>query len=286
MVVTWNFEGRSRFSLCGGDTADREPVKHRRTGGIAMKKFLLGTIGLIALGAAPAMAADLAARPYTKAPPIIAAAYDWSGFYVGATGGWGTSRNCWDYLGTTATPAVALGEGCHDASGGTAGGQVGYNWQISTWVFGVEAQGNWADFKGSNVNLLGGGASTNQTKVDAFGLFTARVGYAWSNALLYVKGGAAVTSDKYTRFITATGAFNDDASETRWGATVGTGLEYGFTPNWSFAVEYDHLFMGGRDLTFSPVAANVTNVSHIKQDVDVVTARINYRWGGPIVARY
>lgn len=287
MVVTWNYRGAlARLGPRRGHTADQEPEEHRQPGEIAMKKFLVGTVGLIALGTAPAMAADLAARPYTKAPPIIAAAYDWSGFYVGANGGWGTSRNCWDYLGTTATPAVALGEGCHDASGGTAGGQVGYNWQISTWVFGVEAQGNWADFKGSNVNQLGGGLTTNQTKVDAFGLFTARVGYAWSNALLYVKGGAAVTSDKYTRFRTATGVFNDDASETRWGATVGTGLEYGFTPNWSFAVEYDHLFLGGRDLTFSPVLPNVSNVSHIKQDVDVVTARINYRWGGPIVARY
>lgn len=245
-----------------------------------MKKFLLGTFGLIALGAAPAMAADLGARPYTKAPPIIAAAYDWSGFYVGANGGWGTSRNCWDYLGTTALPQVTTGEGCHDASGGTAGGQVGYNWQISTWVFGVEAQGNWADFKGSNVSTFQ--AFTNQSKIDAFGLFTARVGYAWNNALLYAKGGAAVTSNKYTRFQTPTGVVNDDASETRWGAAVGGGLEYGFTPNWSFAVEYDHLFMGGRDITFAPT----TNVDHIKQDVDVVTARINYRWGGPIVARY
>ncbi|ACF01659.1 OmpA domain protein transmembrane region-containing protein [Rhodopseudomonas palustris TIE-1] len=246
-----------------------------------MKKFLLGTVGLIALGTAPAMAADLAARPYTKAPPIIAAAYDWSGFYVGANGGWGTSRNCWDYLGTTATPAVALGEGCHDASGGTAGGQAGYNWQISNWVFGVEAQGNWADFKGSNVSLLVVPGTTNDSKIDAFGLFTARVGYAWNNALLYVKGGAAVTSDKYTVYGNRTGAITDTASETRWGAAVGGGLEYGFSPAWTFGVEYDHLFMGSRDITFA-----TTSIDHIKQDVDVVTARINYRWGGPIVARY
>ena len=61
-----------------------------------MKKVLLVTASLIALGAAaPALAADLAARPYTKAPPMIAAVYDWSGFYIGANGGWGTSHNCW-----------------------------------------------------------------------------------------------------------------------------------------------------------------------------------------------
>ena len=63
-----------------------------------MKKFLLGTVALIAF-AAPAAAADLAARPYTKAPPApIAVVYDWSGFYIGANGGWGSSRRCWDLV--------------------------------------------------------------------------------------------------------------------------------------------------------------------------------------------
>src|SRR5882672_6285823 len=69
----------------------------RRRWRTTMKKFLLATVGLVALGmAAPASAADLAARPYTKAPPMVAAIYDWSGFYVGANGGWGSSRKCWD----------------------------------------------------------------------------------------------------------------------------------------------------------------------------------------------
>ena len=116
-----------------------------------MKKVLLVTASLIALGAAaPAVAADLAARPYTKAPPMIAAVYDWSGFYIGANGGWGSSRNCWDFLPLVGGVAA---EGCHDATGGTVGGQIGYRWQAGTWVFGVEAQGNWADFKGSNISL-------------------------------------------------------------------------------------------------------------------------------------
>ncbi|PZA11991.1 hypothetical protein DNX69_08150 [Rhodopseudomonas palustris] len=253
-----------------------------------MKKFLLGTVGLIALGgliatsAAPAMAADLAARPYTKAPPMIPALYNWSGFYVGANGGWGTSRNCWDFAGTAAAPLAAnVSEGCHDASGGTVGGQIGYNWQMGTWVFGLEAQGNWADFKGSNISTSFP-AFTNESKVDAFGLFTARVGYAWDNALLYVKGGAAVVNTKYSRYITATGVLNDDSKEARWGGTVGAGMEYGFTPSWSVAVEYDHVFLDSRDMNFAPT----TNVDRVKQDLDLVTARINYRWGGPVVARY
>ncbi|RJF69913.1 outer membrane protein [Rhodopseudomonas palustris] len=248
-----------------------------------MKKLFLGTVALIALGAAPAMAADLAARPYTKAPPIIPVVYDWTGFYIGGNGGWGTSRKCWDYAGTAAAPLVTnIGEGCHDASGATAGGQIGYNWQFSTWVFGIEAQGNWADFKGSNVSTLFPGF-TNESKIEAFGLFTGRIGYAWNNALLYAKGGAAVVSDKYNYYTTLGGLTTGTASETRWGGTVGAGFEYGFTPNWSFAVEYNHLFLDSKDVTFTSPA---TTVDRIKQDADIVTARINYRWGGPVVARY
>ena len=64
-------------------------------------------------------------------------------------------------------------------------------------MFGLEAQGNWADFSGSNVSLLFGGLATNRTRIDAFGLFTGHVGYAWNNVLGYVKGGAAVTDNRY-----------------------------------------------------------------------------------------
>jgi outer membrane immunogenic protein len=246
-----------------------------------MKKFLLGSVALIALGAVPAMAADLAARPYTKAPPIAAAAYDWSGFYIGANGGWGTSSKCWSFGGIAPVIPVYVDSGCHDASGGVAGGQIGYNWQVGTWVFGLEAQGDWADLTGSNVSLTDATAG-HRSKVDAFGLFTGRIGYALNNALLYAKGGAAVVSDKYNAYAIATGVDFATGSETRWGGTVGAGLEYGFTPNWSAAVEYDHLFMGTKNLTFGPILDQF----RIKQDVDIVTARINYRWGGPVVARY
>ena len=248
-----------------------------------MKKFLLGTVALVAF-AAPAAAADLAARPYTKAPPMVAAIYDWSGFYVGANGGWGSSRKCWDFV----TPAGAFvsNEGCHDATGGTAGGQVGYRWQAGTWVFGLEGQGNWADFRGSNVSLAFP-ATNIRSKVDAFGLFTGQVGWAANNVLFYVKGGAAVTSDRYTISTVAGNALlassNDD---TRWGGVVGVGLEYGFSPNWSAAIEYDHLFMGNRTANFNTPAGVFFTNERIRQDVDLVTVRVNYRWGGPVIAKY
>jgi outer membrane immunogenic protein len=260
----------------------------------AMKKLLQGTIGLVALGmaAAPAVAADLAARPYSKAPVMIPAAYDWSGFYLGINGGWGSSRKCWDLTNDggviVAPPSPA---GCHDATGGTVGGQVGYRWQASSWVFGVEAQGNWADSKGSNTNLnfstLG-----DRSKIDAFGLFTGQIGYAWNNVLFYVKGGGAVVSDRYNTFDIPSGLSFDAANETRWGGTVGAGLEFAFAPNWSFAVEYDHLFMGARNVdfhatgNFAAPAGTFSATDRIRQDVDLVTLRVNYRFGGPVIAKY
>jgi outer membrane immunogenic protein len=249
-----------------------------------MKKVLLVTASLIALGAAaPAMAADLAARPYTKAPPMIAAIYDWSGFYIGANGGWGSSRKCWDAV----TPAGAFiaNEGCHDATGGTVGGQVGYRWQAGTWVFGVEAQGNWADFNGSNTSLAFAGFR-NESKIDAFGLFTGQVGYAANNVLFYLKGGAAVTSDRFRTFTAANALFASSSDDTRWGGVVGVGLEYGFAPNWSVGIEYDHLFMQDRTTNFNFPAGGFAFNERIRQDVDLVTARINYKFGGPIIGKY
>jgi outer membrane immunogenic protein len=252
------------------------------TGIKRMKKVLLVTASLIALGA-PAVAADLAARPYTKAPPMVAAVYDWTGFYIGANGGWGSSRNSWDSI----APNVLVGpEGSHDATGGTVGGQVGYRWQAGTWVFGVEAQGNWADFSGSNTSLVFPG-SRNHTNVDAFGLFTGQVGYAVNNVLLYVKGGAAVTSNTYRINNVVGGALTGvTGDDTRWGGTIGAGLEYAFAPNWSVGVEYNHLFMQDRNYTFTAPGGGFFSAERIRQDVDLVTARLNYKFGGPTVARY
>ena len=238
-----------------------------------MKKFLLGTVGLMALGiAAPASAADLAARPYTKAPPApVAVIYDWSGFYIGANGGWGTSRKCWDFLDPAG--AFVASEGCHDADGGTAGGQIGYRWQTGTWVFGLEAQGNWADFKGSNVSLFTPAFRTD-SRIDAFGLFTGQIGWAANNVLFYVKGGAAVVSDRYRFFDTVTGIqVVNGVDDTRWGATVGAGLEYGFAPNWSVGVEYNHIFLEDRNVTFlhngvAGPAGTLFGTNSISQDVD------------------
>lgn len=252
-----------------------------------MKKILFGTIGIVVFGLSmPASAADLAARPYTKAPaPMIATIYDWSGFYIGINGGGGSSRNCWDFV----TVAGALiTDGCHNATGGTVGGQVGYRWQSSQWVFGFEGQGNWADFSGSNISPTALGQE-NRSRIDAFGLITGQIGYAWNNVLVYVKGGGAVVADKYDLafapgFAGAGGIFGS-ARETRWGGTVGAGLEFGFAPNWSVGVEYDHIFLGHRNVDFS-LGGVFVQTERIGQDVDMGLVRLNYRWGGPVIAKY
>ncbi|WP_315704093.1 MULTISPECIES: outer membrane protein [unclassified Bradyrhizobium] len=254
-----------------------------------MKKMLFLTASFAAVGIAPAFAADLAARSYTKAPPAyVTPLPTWAGFYIGANGGADWSHNCWTLNNVAGVPlAVTQPEGCHNATSGVVGGQIGYRWQAASWVFGLEAQGDWTDLKSSNVSTAALAAGvTNQTKTDAIGLFTGQVGYAWGNVLWYVKGGAAVTHNKYRGLATLTGAEIDSASETRWGGTVGTGLEYGFAPNWSVALEYDHLFMGSRNVSFPATAVANARTDTIKQDVDMATVRVNYRFGGPALTRY
>jgi outer membrane immunogenic protein len=245
-----------------------------------MKKFLLGTVGLVALGiaAGPASAADLAARPvYTKAPPMMQAVYDWSGFYIGINGGWANAHDR-----RTDPAGILLGD--YDTNGGTVGGQVGYRWQTGPWVFGLEAQGNWADLSGSNVSSLTG--ATNRSRIDAFGLFTGQVGWAVNNALFYVKGGAAVTDSRYDIFSPAGAFLGGTGDQTRWGGTVGAGIEYGFAPNWSVAAEYDHMFMSDKNLAFTAPGGAAFGFDNTRQDVDLVTVRLNYRWGGPVIAKY
>jgi outer membrane immunogenic protein len=182
-----------------------------------------------------------------------------------------------------------VADACRDASGGIVGGQIGYRWQVNQFVFGLEAQGDWADLSASRVSLLNPAFST-RTRVDAIGLFTGQIGYAWNAALLYLKGGAAVTDNRYDIFTTLGGLNVASADATRWGAAVGVGFEYGFAPNWSIGAEYDHLFMGHANNSFSvvnPIVAGALN--RVNQDVDMVTLRLNYRfggWGGPVTARY
>src|SRR4051794_19460319 len=250
-----------------------------------MKKLVLLVIGIAGL-AAPASAADMAVKA-APPPPMVAPIYNWTGFYIGANGGWGENHNCVDFINGA---GVAVASGCRDRSGGLIGGQLGYRWQANQFVFGLEAQGDWADLSNQRVSLIDPTLST-RTKTSAIGLFTGQIGYAWSASLFYLKGGAAVTDNRFSILDSVTGIELAATTATRWGAAVGVGWEYGFTPNWSFGIEYDHLFMGHANNSFNvgTVPAAFLN-NRVTQDVDMLTLRVNYRFGwgntGPVVARY
>jgi outer membrane immunogenic protein len=263
-------------------------MKIFQSSNIAIPMAAFSLIGVVlAIDPAGVQAADLAGRPYTKAPAMVVAAYDWSGLYVGANGGWGSSRQCWDALAPNGT---SFADGCHDASGAVAGGHIGYRMQRGAWVFGVEAQGDWADLRGSGISPLSiPPINVNESRVDGLGLFTGQIGYAVNAALVYVKGGAAVTSSRYTAINNLFPTLTTAASDTRWGGTIGLGVEYGFAPNWSVGLEYDHLFMPDRTDGFKTVSTLFPPIfagnERISQDIDLVTVRVNYRLGGSTAAR-
>jgi outer membrane immunogenic protein len=76
------------------------------------------------------------------------------------------------------------------------------------------------------------------------------------------------------------------SGDNRWGGTVGGGVEFSFAPNWSAAFEYDHLFIANSNTTFTTPAGATFGSDRIRGDADLVTVRVNYRWGGPVVAKY
>lgn len=247
---------------------------------------------ILAVGtASSAFAADLPAKPYTKAPPpAVVAIYDWSGFYLGANAGYANSRDCWNFVTFAGAPRTTA-EGCDNAGGAVVGGQVGYRWQLpQRFVLGLEAQGDWAGLSGSRIATPAFVAAPNDLRINSrvrgLGLFTGQVGYAWDNVLLYAKGGAAVVDDRFFHTFAATNALINSATQTRVGGTVGAGVEFGFAPNWSVGVEYDHLFMGRKTVNFVAAPGGIATSDRIGQNVDMVTARINYRFGGPSVPKY
>jgi outer membrane immunogenic protein len=229
-----------------------------------MKKILLGTVALIAF-AAPAAAADLAARSYTKAPAYVPPApiYNWTGFYIGGHIGGA-------FVGDDSIAAGAT----RNNNGAFLGGvQGGYDWQFApNWVLGVEAQYSWLDRNTSPVNVDGVMFSDNQK---GLGSVTGRLGYTWGPALLYAKGGYAF-ADYNTAASNGNVAVSVNSKSD--GYTVGGGLEYLFAQNWSGKVEYQYYNFGNVDFDgFS-----------FKNDEHVVKAGLNYRfnWGGPVVAKY
>ncbi|MDE2378446.1 outer membrane beta-barrel protein [Bradyrhizobium sp.] len=238
-----------------------------------MKKLAI-TIAALTASTVAASAADMAPR-YTKAPPPVpAVVYNWTGFYIGVNGGGGWGRQRWQYAG-------AAVDTNHDISGGLAGGQVGYNWQAGAWVFGLEADGDWADINGSAA--CPNAAFVCATNVRTLASFRGRLGYAAGPVLFYGTGGAGFADARYSA--TAPGGPNFFYSSDRWGYAAGAGIEWGFMPNWSAKFEYMHYGFG--TWTAPAGALSALSSADLRLDIDTFKVGINYRFGGgPVVAKY
>ena len=180
-----------------------------------MKKILLTTTALIALGIAPAAAADLAARPYTKAPAAAIAINNWSGFYAGVNGGWGSSRNRWDE--TSSASLVPMGS--HDATGGTVGGQI---WLPLAGCFWCSAwkPGQLGGLPRQQCDPACSGVSPTTRVSMPSALFTGqRRLRRRTTSCSTARAAAAVTSDRYRVLATGTGvqlANSVDAHPLGW----------------------------------------------------------------------
>ena len=241
-----------------------------------MKKFLLATVALIALGA-PALAADLAARPYTKAPPMVAPIYNWTGFYIGGHVG-GAFGNDNSFNG--------LVVGNNNDARFLGGVQVGADYQFApNWVLGVEGQYSWLGSNNNGLLFPNGYLYTNDQR--GIGSITGRIGYTWGPALLYVKGGYAYSDNRETLALGGVPqAFAFDHSH-KDGYTVGAGLEYMFAQNWSAKAEYQYYNFGNSTFV-TPVA--LAPFGSFRNDEHTVKVGINYRFNlggpGPVVAKY
>jgi outer membrane immunogenic protein len=237
-----------------------------------MKKVLLGAAACVVF-AAPAFAADLPARTYTKAPVYTApeAVYNWTGFYIGG------------HIGG----AFPGGNSLENGNGRFLGGvQAGFDYQFApNWVIGAEAQYSWLTGNSGN-GVVFPGTTLVTANTDQLGSVTGRFGYTWGPALLYAKGGFAWRNNDNlgVSVAGAPAAFTVDANH-RDGYTVGAGLEYMFAPNWSVKGEYQYYNFGSTSFTSGP--APIVG-ARFRDDEHTVKLGINYRfgWGGPVAAKY
>jgi outer membrane immunogenic protein len=234
---------------------------------------------LACTAASSAIAADMPA----KASP--AAAFDWTGIYIGGHigGGWGDHAS----TNVTATPFAPVGNGITTSPGGfVGGGQLGGNLQFGSGVLGLEADVSWSGGEdGITVPspIMAGVSLHGMSDVKWFATLTGRAGYAIDNVLLYVKGGAAWMDVGYTASAlnTATGVaivgpVNFGSVRTGW--TAGGGVEHGFRNNWSAKLEYNYLDLGTERYTLT--AGGLTNQVDINAQTHVVKLGLNYRLGG------
>ncbi|MBI2716681.1 MAG: porin family protein [Rhizobiales bacterium] len=218
-----------------------------------MKKLLLASAGLLALGIAAASAADI---PRRQAMPAKAPLYtpvpvhNWTGFYVGINGGGGWGRS--DF-------SAPFSSGAFDLSGGLVGGTLGYNYQMGQVVLGLEGDIDWSNIRGSGTCA---GLSCS-VRNNWLGTVRGRLGYAIDRVMPYVTGGAAFGDIK-----TSVAGFGD-SSTTKAGWTVGGGIEAAIAGPWTAKVEYLYVDLGRGGSVLGSDAGFKTNI---------VRAGLNYRF--------
>jgi len=248
------------------------------------KKLSFAALGLAALIAGPAAAADLAVKARPAPPPPVY--FSWTGCYFGGNVGgvWVNKELTGPVFGQTFTA---------DDSGVIAGVQAGCNYQFAGgWVIGIQADYDWTNVSPSRTGFIGGFPFTADFNVKSVASVTGRWGYAWDRFLGYVKGGVAWERDTLDFTFPAVAV---SFSDTRTGWTVGIGAEYAFT-NWLTGfIEYDYYNFGtrGDNIVCGPVACFVGGPLFIGTDVkewkSVLKVGLNVLFGAgpqPVAGRY
>ena len=248
-----------------------------------MKRILFTTVALGVLGLmSPALGADLPA--YTKAPVAVSPLYDWSGFYVGVYGGGGFGNHNLNNANGMGAPFANYTVN-YDSSGAIGGGEVGYNWQSGNMVFGVEADGFWSGIKGSDANQFFAGnplvVAIDTTKLQDGASVRARGGIAVDRLLLFFDGGWALGYLNHTNLVPGVGT--EVFTNHRSGLAAGGGIAYAITNNLIGKFEYRY-YDFGRFVRNAPTTGVLPYT--IDNTYSVVTLGIDYKFGGPVIAKY
>jgi outer membrane immunogenic protein len=276
-----------------------------------MKRIFLGALAVASTFAGTAMAADLP----LKAPPMPVAVYNWTGFYVGGNIGysWGRSSD-YSTLTNGASTVLFANSSAVNLDGVVGGGQIGYNWQMQNWVWGLEADIQGADERGSRayicpigvcsaistvpgIGLFPGPAVTvspMDQKIEWFGTVRGRVGVlATPRVLLYGTGGLAYGDVRTSETISNPAVAQSlSATDTRVGWTVGAGIEGAIGGNWTAKLEYLYIDLGttnGSFLTQYPANGGgfISSTYSSRITDNVLRVGINYRFGAsPVIAKY
>ena len=169
------------------------------------------------------------------------------------------------------------------------GGQIGYDYMVSpSFPLGIEADVDGTSLKGSVLSI--DGSNQHSSKLDAFGTARGRVGFAQNNWLFYGTGGFAWSEGSVTRTrsprqvppIPAPAGTVETTSNTRTGWAAGAGAEWGVTQNWTARVDYLYL-----DLCNATSVFPLSNRQHTSSlTMNMARVGVNYKFGGPVVARY